>query len=204
MRSLRLLLMLALATLLVAGSGCMVRSKTLDAMLRAADAFKRKDYAAFEKYVDVESLIGQCVDITVGEIRERSGIFGSLVDGAGRFAKPKVVSMTRNQFKRLFETGYAQSQVTGLDALPSSELLFKLVSFMGIPEEDDAYEIEDVNKTDQGEVLKLKINLGDTGNPNWLPLHLQSKKAGDHVRITQVVNLKDIFRRVLKEKIRWL
>jgi len=197
---------LGLCVLLLVGltsAGCAARSQTLEAMLRAADAFKRKDYPTFEKYVDVESLIAQAVDLTIGEMRERAGVFGSLLGDAGAALKPKVVSLTRKQFKRVFETGLVQSQVGGLDSLPSSELLFKLVALMGVPEDSSKYRINDVQQTSGGEQLKIDLNLGSGGNPDWLPLHVQAKKVGDHVRIEKIVNLKDIFKRVLRSAIHW-
>ncbi len=189
----------ALMLLVVLNMGCLVKSQTLDAMLHAADAFKRKDYASFEKYVDVEALISQAVDVTIEEIRAHAGPFGSLIGGASGRVKPKVVSLTRNQFKQVFQTGLVQSQISGLDSLPSSDLLFKLVQLMGVPEDSDAYQIVDVKKLNDGERLKVNLNLRNAAHPDWLPLDVESKTAGDHVRITTIHNLKDIFRRVLKQ-----
>jgi len=191
----RLLFALALLGMLML-AGCMAKSHTLDAMIQAFDAVNNENWQQWNAYVDTDALIEQAVDLTIDEVKKQAGQYGGLVDLVGGLAKPTVIKTTRKEFKKLLTSGKLKKSVPGMDLLPSSELLFNLVHVLGVPEtDDDNYRINEVRELNNGELLDIEIKIKN--NKPWLPLKIESKKAGDHYRITRIRNLKKIYKRLL-------
>lgn len=189
---------LAIAALVALVIGCAVKSETLNSMINAAEALQAKDYSRFADYVDVEAIIGQAVDLTFDEMQKHAkkkyaGLLGNVAD----LAKPFAVTQTKKQFEKMVENGEILKAAPGISRLPSSEVLLNLVQLFGVPKTDDKnYKILDVKQTNDKERLKINVRL-KAGDP-WLPLDLESVKAGDHYRITRIVNLDQVYKQLLK------
>jgi hypothetical protein len=173
--------------------GCGVHSETLTAMLNAADAVRRQDFNDFEKYVDVDGLVGHVVDLTFSQIEKQSKNLGFLA-GIEGLTKPVIVEQTKNQFRRLVTKGEINKLAPGLKNLPSAQLLVGVVTLFGVPQSTDNYKILDVKKSGNAEHLKMNVRLSKS--EPWLPLQVQSEKVGDHYRITRIPNLDEIVTQV--------
>jgi len=181
----------------LAAAGCAVKSNTLNALLAAAKALDDKDYKTFNKYVNVDRIVDQCVTLLLEEAKAYTKKPRPKLWKLGeKFARPHLVEMTKEQFRRAVEDGTVAEQIEGLDKLPSSRLMFNLVGLFGVAHTDSStYEIGEVTETKNGESLKLKVKY----NGEWLPLELRAKKVGDHYRIVEVENLHDVAGALLKD-----
>ena len=178
---------------LAALSGCGVKSNTLESLIFAAKAIENKNYNEFNKYVKVERLANQIVDLMFDEMESRSGARGKkLLRFGEKFSKPYLVEETKKQIEKRIEDGTLARQLPGTRELPSSTALIKLFTYFGVAESDDKhYEIVEVKQTkDNEEELKIKVRLN--AGDDWLLLHLRSRKVGDHYRIRDIVNLREV------------
>jgi hypothetical protein len=187
-----LLLALAVAVL---SSGCLMKSQTLDAMIYAAEAIKNRNFDEFDQYVDTEALIEQMVDLTIEQMRQHVKRYGKLFDNAANLGRPLVVQQTKKALKLAVNKGAVTRLAPELKDLPSAALLTTVVDLFGAPKSDENYNIVEVKEGNDTESLKVKVR---TGKDEWLPLHLLSKRVGDHYRITKIVNLDDIAPTLLK------
>jgi len=177
-------------------SGCMVKSETLTAMLNAAEALRLRDYKMFEKYVDLDALLAQSVDLTVDEVQRHGGKWPPILEDATAFAKPIIIKETRKAFEMAVKTG-TLNKAAGMNQLPSLELLGKMVGLFGAPQAQANYEIKDVQTAADGELLK--INVKTNKNDPWLPLQIRSKKEGDHYRIVKIENLGEVYKQIMNQ-----
>ncbi len=173
--------------------GCGVKSNTLESLIFAAKAIENKNYNEFNKYVKVERLANQIVDLMFDEMESRSGARGKKFLRFGeKFSKPYLVEETKKQIEKRIEDGTLARQLPGTRELPSSTALIKLFAYFGVAESDGKhYEIVEVKQTkDNEEELKIKVRLN--AGDDWLLLHLRSRKVGDHYRIRDIVNLREV------------
>ena len=186
-----------LAVALVSLPGCMVRSDTLPAMIAAADALKKRDVAEFERHVDLDSLLGQVVDVALGQTpQEKPGLFDRLLGRVVAYTKPKLVELSKGLVEKVISTGTVTGLAPDLVQLPTNQGVQGLVWVFGVPGDKKNYKITEVQKTQDGEVLKLEVAAGQDQPP--LPLHIQSEKRDGQVRLVQIANLADIYPRLLK------
>lgn len=181
-------------------SGCGVKSDTLESLMLAAKAIEDRNYNQFNKYVKVERLANQIVDLMFDEMEKRSQAkTKKLLRFGEKFSKPYLVEETKNQIHKRIEDGTLAKQIPGLKELPSSAVLIKLFTYFSVAESDGQhYEIvEVVEKKNNVEELKIKVRL--SADDDWLLLHLRSRKVGDHYRIRDILNLPEVARQVWKE-----
>lgn len=185
---------------LAAMSGCGVKSNTLESLILAAKAIENKNYNEFNKYVKVERLANQIVDLMFDEMENRSNARAKkLLRFGEKFSKPYLVEETKKQIEKRIEDGTLAKQIPGLRELPSSAALIKLFTYFGVAESDGKhYEIVEVKQTkDNEEELKIKVRLNAADD--WLLLHLRSRKVGDHYRIRDIVNLREVAQRLWQD-----
>jgi hypothetical protein len=191
----RALCLLCLLSLVAVAASCVVRSETLTAMLAAADALKREDYQAFEKYVDVEALLEQVVDLSIREMKDHHRFTGAAFGGLVSFSKPILIETTRRNFKFAVEKGLLNRVAPELRELPSSDLLIGLVRVFGVPKSESSYKIIEAQRTADGEHLKMNVKWEDG---LWVPLHLTSQKVNGTYRIVKVENLEAIYKKLMR------
>lgn len=186
---------LALAVLLSV-CGCAVKSNTLHALLQAAKALDNNDYLEFNKWVSVDNIVDQCVTLLLEEGEARTKKPHQRLWKLGqKFARPYLVEETKKQFRLAVENGTIADRISGLDQMPSSTLLFNLVNLFGVAKTDGKnYEIVSVTEDKRGEKLEVKVKTGG----EWLLLKLRSRKQGDHYRIFEVENLRDVAKTLLE------
>ncbi|HPM78389.1 MAG TPA: hypothetical protein PK961_14965 [bacterium] len=174
-------------------SGCGVKSDTLESLILAAQAIENRNYNDFNRYVNVERLANQIVDLMFDEMESRSYARAKkLLRFGEKFSKPYLVEETKKQIEKRIEDGTLAKQIPGLRELPSSSALIKLFTYFGVAESDGKhYEIIEVKRTrDDEEELKIKVRT--SADDDWLLLHLRSRKFGDHYRLRDVVNLREV------------
>jgi len=168
-------------------------------MILAAKAMNSKDMKTLEEYIDVDSIILQCVDQTIEKVENKGGIIGQLISGAASLAKPQIVRLTKTQFQTMVNNGSFKEITKDLNFLPSSTLLAKLLATFGAAKYTDRMEVLEHTKTESDETLKIKVRIRPDGP--WVPLHVHSVKYKKHVRIDKILNLKEIKGILLKETI---
>jgi len=188
--SLSLCLLLGLTSCLPQSSG------TLLSIYEISKAIKGRDFNKMNKYIDVDSILGDCVDVTFGEMKSELGLFGELVDVAS-LAKPRLVSLSKSQLRSMVEKGRLNKFALQKDLLLSSILGAKVFSLFNKTKSTKRLKIIKRKATDRGEILMLKLRLSSTGD--WIPLNLESVRHGKIYKITKITNLNEIKGDILKE-----
>ena len=155
----RILVALSVPAALFFAAGCAVKSNTLNSLLLAAQALNDKDYKAFNKYVNVDRIVDQCVTLLLDEAKKKTGKKERRLLKLGeKFARPYLVEETKKQFRHAVENGTLVEDVAALQQLPSSKLMFSLIGLFGVPRADEEnYQILEVGETKNGESLKVQI-----------------------------------------------
>lgn len=178
-------------------SGCLPQQAgTLLSIYEISGAIKDRDFKKIEKYIDVEGILGDCVDVTLQETKSKLGIFGQFVDVAS-LAKPRVVSMSKSQIKSMVENGQLDKFAMKKELLLSSILGAKILSLFKKAKSKDRLEIIKQKATKNGERLILQLRLSPKSD--WIPFDLTSECKNKVCRITKINNLDEIKGDILKE-----
>jgi len=87
-------------------SGCGVKSDTLESLILAAQAIESRNYNDFNRYVNVERLANQIVDLMFDEMESRSHARAKkLLRFGEKFSKPYLVEETKKQIEKRIEDG---------------------------------------------------------------------------------------------------
>lgn len=191
MKRLSMTFMASILFLLLITTGCAVKSQTIVAMIDASAALQENNFQEFNRHVDVEGLLEQCVDTTFDEIKKQAGEYKDAVKLGAQIAKPLIVKETARQLEKQVKQGKVLDWAPALREIPSSRVMTGLIEVFGIPATDESnYEIVNVKETDKGEILTLKVKI-KSGQP-WLKLEIESHDVGDHYRIVKIRNLREV------------
>ncbi|NVO31538.1 hypothetical protein [Hymenobacter lapidiphilus] len=174
-----------------------VRTAPEYSLMQAYKAIDDHDPAAFEQYVDVNSVTGSLVD-DVAENGSALGVLnpgGMAMTGALRLLKPQLAKAARKEVQRYIETGSAEAAAAAapnrLVNVSMMGLASKVVGenskFQGI-----AYSRE------EGEQALVGLEFTQPRYDTTMVLEVQMRKRGDYWQATEITNTGDILKHVAR------
>lgn len=167
------------------------------ALLQAAAAAKTHDMAAFERYVDVNSVSGHLVDqlTNQGSLLSLLNPSGLLFKGALRLLKPQLTKAAHAEVRRYVETGSvegsAEAAPKGLGRLSLAGLAGAVVSpessFKGIK-----------YSRQQGEQAFVGLEFTQPKYDTTMVMEVKLLHRGDHWQLTEITNTGDLIQRVAR------
>ncbi|KAA9332944.1 DUF2939 domain-containing protein [Hymenobacter busanensis] len=167
------------------------------ALGQAAKAVHDHDVAAFEKYVNVESVTGSLVD----QVTAQSSVLGLLnpagflTRGALGLAKPQLAKAARKEVQRFVETGSLE------EAAASSPKRTVKVSLAGlaskvISPESSFKGVKYVNE--QGEQALVGLEFTQPKFDTTMVLEVKMRDRGDYWQVTEVTNMGEVLKHVAR------
>ncbi|WP_400192751.1 DUF2939 domain-containing protein [Hymenobacter sp. B81] len=167
------------------------------ALGQAVKAVHDHDVAAFEKYVNVESVTGSLVD----QVTAQSSVLGMLnpagflAKGALGLAKPQLAKAARKEMQRFVETGSlegaAESSPKRLVKVSLAGLASKVVS-----PESSFKGVKYVNE--QGEVALVGLEFTQPKFDTTMVLEVKMRDRGDYWQVTEVTNMGEMLKHVAR------
>jgi len=139
-----------------------------------ADAVRQGDWNGVQRYVDVDSVVGQAVDAAVGRSagQDPSGL-GGVVAGLAESAKPALVRQAKESLRLSVERG-------GTSPTQRSAAFSSYVA---------AVQVASVRYVGDEALVTLAV---PGGAGKVLDLKLRMRRAGDHWRVTRIDDVLDL------------
>lgn len=171
------------------------------ALLQAHEAMQDHDMAAFEKYVNIESITTNLIN----DMSQQKSLIGVLnpssmvLKQALQFMKPQLAGVARKEVQKYVETGsFAKdpNQQKKVD-ISLNGLWNKVVS--------DSSEFEGVKYTrEEGETAFVGLEFTQPRYDTTFVLEVKMQNQGDYWQATEITNTSDIFKgiaRLQKQKL---
>ncbi|SHI45510.1 Protein of unknown function [Hymenobacter daecheongensis DSM 21074] len=195
----KIILLVVLAAL-VAGGYYFYHSLTTGpkyALMQAAKATQTHDMAAFERYVDVNSVTGSLVD----QVAAQGSALGLLnpggfaLRGALQLLKPQLAKAARKEVQTYVETGSLEAA-----AATQPERAVK-VSMLGMASKvvsaDSKFkDVKYVNE--QGDQALVGIEFTQPKYDTTLVVELKMRDRGDHWQVTEITNTGELIKHVAR------
>lgn len=175
------------------------------ALVAAAAAVQAHDMAAFEKYVNVNSVTTHLVDDVTQQGSALTSLVpggGLLVGGAMRLLKPTLTKAARQEVQRYVETGSLEAAAAGA---PQRRVNVSLTGLASKIVSADS-EFKGVKYTrEEGDNAFMGLEISQPKYDTTMVVEVQLRRQGDHWQMTQIVNGGELLRNVaLLEKKRLL
>ncbi|MDQ3291946.1 MAG: DUF2939 domain-containing protein [Bacteroidota bacterium] len=164
-------------------------------LLQAHEALQEHDMAAFEKYVDIESITGNLVS----DMSQQKGLIGMLNPGslvlkqALQFMKPQLAGIARKEVQKYVETG-SFAKDPGREKkvdISLNGLWNKVVS-------DDS-QFKGVQYTrEEGETAFVGLEFTQPRYDTTFVLEVKMQNKGDYWQATEITNTSDILKGVAR------
>ncbi|RDC65194.1 hypothetical protein [Adhaeribacter pallidiroseus] len=164
-------------------------------LLQAHEALQDHDMAAFEKYVNVESITTDLVN----DMSRQKSLIGLLNPGsmvlkqAIQFMKPQLASVARKEVQKYVETGSFAKDPTREKKVDISlnGLWNKVVS--------DSSQFKGVNYTrEEGETAFVGLEFTQPRYDTTFVLEVKMQNKGDYWQATEITNTSDIFKGIAR------
>ena len=164
-------------------------------LLRAHQAMQDHDMAAFEKYVNVESITGHLVD----DMAQQKGVIGMLNPGSAvlkqalRFLKPQLAGVARKEVEKYVATGTFAKDPTRKKKMD--------VSFNGLWHQvvSDSSRYQGVKYTRiEGEIAWVGLEFTQPKFDTTLVLEVKMQNRGDYWQATEITNTSAILKGVAR------
>lgn len=175
------------------------------ALVAAANAVQTHDMAAFEKYVDVNSVTTHLVDDVAQQGAGLTSLLpgGSLLmGGALRLLKPTLARAAHQEVRRYVETGSLEAAAAAAPKRLVNVSLTGLASKVVSPES----EFKGVKYTrEEGDNAFVGLEVSQPKYDTTMVVEVKLRRQGDHWRMTEITNSGELLRSVaLLEKRRLL
>ena len=195
------LLLFALLLALVAGGYYYyrtVKSGPNGALVAAAAAVQTHDMAAFEKYVDVNSVTSHLVD----DVTQQSSALTSLMPGGSlmmggalKLLKPALAKAAHNEVQRYVETGSLEAAAAAAPKRLVNISLTGLASKVVSPDS----EFKGVKYTrEEGDNAFMGIEVTQPRYDTTMVVEVKMHRQGDHWQLTQITNSAELLRGVAR------
>ena len=195
------LLLFALLLALVAGGYYYyrtVKSGPNGALVAAAAAVQTHDMAAFEKYVDVNSVTSHLVD----DVTQQSSALTSLMPGGSlmmggalKLLKPALAKAAHNEVQRYVETGSLEAAAAAVPKRLVNISLTGLASKVVSPDS----EFKGVKYTrEEGDNAFMGIEVTQPRYDTTMVVEVKMHRQGDHWQLTQITNSAELLRGVAR------
>ncbi len=164
-------------------------------LLQAHEALQEHDIAAFEKYVDIESITGNLVS----DMSQQKGLIGMLNPGsmvlkqALQFMKPQLAGIARKEVQKFVETGSFAKD-------PSREKKID-ISFNGlwnkVVSEDSQFKGVKYTR-EEGETAFVGLEFTQPRYDTTFVLEVKMQHKGDYWQATEITNTGDILKGVAR------
>lgn len=164
-------------------------------LLQAHEAMEDHDMAAFEKYVNVESIAGNLIT----DMSQQKGLINMLNPGsmvlkqALQFMKPQLAGVARKEVQKYVETGSFAKDPTREKKVDISfnGLFNKVVS--------DSSEFKGVKYTrEEGETAFVGLEFTQPRYDTTFVLEVKMQNKGDYWQATEITNTGDILKGVAR------
>ncbi|MBC6612299.1 hypothetical protein H8B15_15325 [Hymenobacter sp. BT507] len=201
-------LLLGVLLLLLAGGYWYYRSISTGpqySLLKAAAAVQAHDVAAFEQYVDIESVASGMVDqvTTQSTTLKLLNPGGAAFMGSLRLLKPQLAAAARKEVQRYIETGSVEAAVA---AQPKRAINVSILGLVGkvVSPESQFKDVKYVKEEDNGQAL-VGLEFTQPKYDTTLVLEVKMLERGGHWQVTQVTNTGELIRHIARlEKQRML
>ncbi|UOR04843.1 DUF2939 domain-containing protein [Hymenobacter aerilatus] len=174
-------------------------------LLKAAAAVQSHDVAAFEQYVDVESIASDIVDqvTTQRTTLKLLNPGGVAFMSSLRLLKPQLAAAAREEVQRYVETGSVEAATAAQSKRPLNVSILGLAGKMVSP--DSKFKDVKYVKEESSEQALVGLEFTQPAYDTTLVLELKMIKRDDHWQVTQVTNTDELIRHVARlEKQRML
>lgn len=166
-------------------------------LMQAYRAVTDHDVAAFERYVDINSVTGSLVDEVVEQGTALGGVApgGLALTGALQLFKPQLARTARAQVKRYVETGSAQAAAEAGPAGPLN------VSVLGLAGKvvGEGSRFKGIKYTrEQGEQAFVGLEFTQPRYDTTLVLEVRMRNQGGYWQATAISNSGEIIRQVAR------
>lgn len=202
------ILLLGVLLLVLAGGYWYYRSMYAGpqySLMKAAAAVQTHNVAAFEQYVDVESVASDIVD----QVTAQSTVLKLLAPGGTAFVsslrllKPQLAAAARKEVQRYVETGSVEAAAAASSQRPLNVSILELAGKVVGPN-SRFKEVKYVKEDNNGQAL-VGLEFTQPKYDTTLVLELKMLKRDDHWQVTQVTNTGELIRYVARlEKQRML
>ena len=195
--------LLLLVLLLALGAGGYYYYRSLKngpkgALVSAAAAVQTHDMAAFEKYVDVNSVTSHLVD----DVAQQGAVLTSLLPGGSlmmgsalRMLKPTLAKAARKEVQRYVETGSLEAAAAASPKRLVNVSLTGLASKIVSPES----EFKGVKYSrEEGDNAYVGLEVTQPKYDTTMVVEVKMRRQGDHWQITQITNSGELLRGVAR------
>ena len=195
--------LLLLVVLLALGAGGYFYYRSLKqgpsgALVLAAAAVQTHDMAAFEKYVDVNSVTSHLVDDVAQQGSALSSLLpgGSLMmGGAMRLLKPALAKAAHQEVQRYVETGSLEAAAAAAPKRMVNISLTGLASKVVSPES----EFKGIKYTrEEGDNAFVGLEVTQPKYDTTMVVEVKMHRQGDHWQLTQITNSGELLRGVAR------
>ncbi|MBD2769173.1 hypothetical protein IC235_14875 [Hymenobacter sp. BT664] len=194
--------LLLLVLLLALGAGgyyyYQVQNGPKGALLGAAAAVQAHDMAAFEKYVNVNSVTTHLVD----DVAQQGSFLTSLMpggslmmSGAMRLLKPTLANAAHQEVQRYVETGSLEAAAA---AAPKRLVKISLTGLAGkiVSPESEFKGIKYIHE--EGENALMGLEITQPKYDTTMVVEVKMRHQGDHWQIVQITNSGELLRGVAR------
>jgi hypothetical protein len=171
-------------------------------LLQAHEAMEDRDMAAFEKYVDVQSVTGSLID----QLAEQRGLIGALNPASGvirqalRYMKPQLTQVARKEIEKYVATGDFKKDPSAPKKkvdISLSGLWHKVVS--------DSSAFKGIKYVkEEGETALVGIEFSQPRYDTTMVVEVKMRDQGDYWQVTELTNTADLLKhttRLQKQKL---
>lgn len=164
------------------------------ALMGAAAAVQTHDMAAFEKYVDVNSVTAHLVDDVAQQGALLTGLMpggGLLVGGALGLLKPALANAAHQELQRYVETGSLQATAA---AAPRRLVGVSLAGLAGRVVSPDS-EFKGIKYVrEEGDQALMGLEVSQPKFDTTMIVEVKLRRQGDHWQMTQITNSGELLR----------
>lgn len=174
-----------------------VRTAPEYSLMQAYKAISDHDPAAFERYVDINSVTGSLVD-DVAENGSALGVLnpgGMAMTGALRLLKPQLAQAARKEVQRYIETGSAEAAAA---AAPNRLVNVSMLGLAGKVVGENSKFQGIAYSREEGEQALVGLEFTQPRYDTTMVLEVQMRKRGDYWQATEITNTGDILKQVAR------
>lgn len=174
-----------------------VRTAPEYSLMQAYKAIDDHDPAAFERYVDVNSVTGSLVD-DVAKNGSALGVLnpgGMAMTGALRLLKPQLAQAARKEVQRYVETGSVEAAAA---AAPKKLVNVSLLGLAGKVVGDNSKFQGIAYSHEEGEQALVGLEFTQPRYDTTMVLEVKMRKRGDYWQATEITNTGAILQHVAR------
>lgn len=161
-------------------------------LLQAHEALQDHDMAAFEKYVDVQSVTGRLVD----QLAQQQGLIGALNPASGvlkqalRFMKPQLTQVARTEVEKYVETGDFKKDPNA----PKKKVDISLSGLWHKVVSDSAAFKRVKYVKEAGETALVGLEFTQPRYDTTMVLEVKMRDQGDYWQVTELANTGELLK----------